>query len=97
MLADDANTAANVSSYRAPIAALNTLVVGSLATAVQGAANKAIGRNQETSVGDLVCEALLWGAQTIVSGLFGRWVVCMWLVVGGGMGWVLFPLRMHAS
>jgi hypothetical protein len=49
------------------VAALTTLVVGQLATPLVGAANKVIGRNQETNAGDLVCEALIWGAQTIVS------------------------------
>ena len=70
-VADNSTLASLIASLRAPIDALNALVVGSLATPLIGAADKTVGRNQETTAGDLVCDALLWGAQNTVGALRG--------------------------
>ena len=43
-------------------------VAGQLATPLYGNIDRTIGRNQETNTGDLICEALKWAAQTLVSG-----------------------------
>jgi 2',3'-cyclic-nucleotide 2'-phosphodiesterase (5'-nucleotidase family) len=77
--AEDSSIAALVATYRAPLEALATQVVGSLAAPLVGAGNRAIGRNQETTAGNLVCDSLRLGADTIVSG--GR---------GMPLGWCAF-------
>lgn len=46
---------------------------GQLTTGLVGAADRSIGRNQETNAGNLVCEALKYAATSSVVSIASSW------------------------
>ena len=57
-IAEDADIAAAVAEFAAPIQELKTTVVGQTTVNLEG--TKALLRTQETNLGNLICDAVLW-------------------------------------
>jgi 5'-nucleotidase/UDP-sugar diphosphatase len=56
--AEDAGIAADVAEYAAPIESLKSTVVGQAAVDLEG--TRELVRSQETNLGNLICDAMLW-------------------------------------
>ena len=57
-IAEDATIAADVATFAAPIEELMTTVVGQAAVDLEG--TRELVRSQETNLGNLICDAILW-------------------------------------